>query len=245
VFFVIFALNIVYTLHARVQIWSNDLVHAQHEATSHPLSPAATFHLGSLYRLKAIGGDNSAEIKSLQWLNIASSNDEHNISPEILLVMLSELENIDYDPSWLERSTKKLTKYPYMASSKGAVQGLYQCMMDKNCNPPTEDVEKLFDAAYSTRDGNLLTSAAFYYTEINIDLARAEEAFKRARRSRLASSWVNYLSFLLHVDKHETACKEYVKFLNLLEKRSFRDATLFLGRISYIKSELSTCSNSN
>jgi hypothetical protein len=227
-------------LFQRSNIWSNDFTHAEYEARNRPESAIASFQLGQRYYEAAMRGAKGAENLALPLLIKAASNDRYSVAPELLLVVLSEHENVEYQPVWLQDAIEKIKKHPYMFPSKSALQGYSRCLKQGKCGPHGEDVENFFDTILQTNDDNLLTTAAFYFTQVNVDHERAKLGFKKALRNK-AANWVNYLSFLIHVNNLEEACSAYPIFKDKLKKNQLKQIALHAKRLSFFERKLKDC----
>jgi hypothetical protein len=227
-------------LFQRSNIWSNEFTHAAHEARNRPASAIASYQLGQRYYDAAMRGAQGAETLALPLLLRAADNDKYTIAPELLLVVFSEHENIEYQSEWLQTASEKIKKYPFMYPSKSALQAYLRCLKHKKCAPHGTEVEEFFDAVLQTNDENMVTTAAFYFTEVNIDYDRAELGFKKALRNKTAN-WVNYLSFLIYVNKFDEACNVYSRFKEKLQMHQFKQITLHANRLNFFEQELKNC----
>ena len=229
-----------WVLYQRGQIWGDEFVHAEFEASNHPESASAVFNLGVKYYQSAMAGDDEAVKFAYPLILKTAENDPHSIIPELLLVIFSEHQAVNYQATWLETATKKIRQYPYMAPSKLALQRLYECLKDDRCHPPVSDVEQLFDAALESQDENLLTTVGFYFTEVNVDHNRAKKAFKKALRNK-AANWVNYLSFLLHAGETQIVCKEYWRLDRKRSQGEIANEIHFIEQLNYLDQQLEQC----
>ena len=86
----------------------------------------------------------------------------------------------------------------------------------------------------------MLTTAAFYFTEVSIDYERAELGFKKALKNK-AANWVNYLSFLIYVNKFDEACSAYSIFKDKLLKNQLKQIVLHGKRLYFFEQKLKDC----
>ena len=228
-------------LYQRSHIWSNDFTHAEYEAKNKPGSPAAVFGLGQRYYVAAMSGVEGADELAYPLILQAAENDPYTITPELLLAVFSAHDNIEYDNAWLAAATEKLRKYPYMASSKSALQRFLACLKEQKCDLPQKDLDPLFEVALSSGNSDQMTTAAFYFTEVNIDLVRAEKGFRDSLRRNDAASWVNLISFLLHIRKEHEACEIYRGLKARIDGPGLDKLPLFMERINYFDRQLGDC----
>jgi tetratricopeptide (TPR) repeat protein len=240
VFLVIFCF-FSFIVNERAKIWSDPVVHAHHEAKVRPNSGAALFQLGQHYYVEAMNGVPGVEKKAEALLEQSALNDQYNVVADLLLVVLSEHQNVEYQGKWLIKAAEKLKKYPFMNPSKAAIQGFYRCLKMDICHPPEEDLERFFRTLYKLKDKNNLNTVGLYYSQISPNPERSEKAFKRALSRKDVASWVNYLSALLHQEKKDKACSEYARFSRLLEENTFKNTVLYVAEISLLKNKLGSC----
>ncbi len=232
-----------FVLYERSNIWSNDYVHAKYEAENRPNSAAATFNLGKLYYISAMEGASGWETIGRNIITRSIQNDHYTIAPDLLMVLLSEHPNIEYENTWINSAIDKLRKYPFMAPSKAALQGFMQCLADEQCQIPRSDAERLFQIALDSGNVNLMTTAANYYALVEKDIVKAEQTFKKiiSRRKNAASSWVTYIHFLIHQEDIQAACTTYAEFINKVQKNDFEKINLQAKSIEYFEERLKAC----
>lgn len=232
-------------LYQRSNIWSNHLLHAEYEAENRPDSARAAISLGQHYLNAAMQGHQGFDQAAYAVLQRAAANDPYTIAPELLLVVLSQQQNIDYNPQWLITAGRKLQARPWNSSSRVSLQGFYKCIRDKKCSPPVDDVAALFETVLQSGDSNMLTIAGIYYRDIAGDAEKSGKAFRAARRGEI-NSWLNYFSFLLDFQKNDIAndmaCDIYSKFLDKLSTHRFKKAMLYKSQLKHLEQVLAGCS---
>ncbi len=236
-------LAFAFVLHQRAEIWSDDLGRAEYAASHRPDSAAAQYELGKIYYEAVQDGVEGAEQASYRAVTRSAAHDPYTIIAELLLVLLSRYENIEYQSQWLRTATDKLRQHPYMAPSQSALSAFYRCLRDGQCILPPTDAAPLFDAAFNSGNYVLLTTAAAYYTDVEIDYERAEQAFKRALHDGTAITWVNYLNFLLYRKKFQQGCTVHQQFEEKYRNNEIGRLALFVNDAIVFKAKFADCKN--
>ncbi|NNC98735.1 MAG: hypothetical protein HKN85_01000 [Gammaproteobacteria bacterium] len=236
----IFAYDSV-VLAQRSNIWSNNFRLFEHEAMAHPDSAIATFQLGVKYYEDLVRGNAESGARVFELFSRSAALESRAINGELGLVVASEYDSVDYNPDWINRAARKLKEFPKEVSSQSAMMVYLRCLSDGKCKQSEADADILFGAAYDTGYFRLRSLAATYYAGVGNDMQKAEKGFATSLTSGDALTWINYLAFLLRLQKDNLACEIYQEFDAKWNRGEFQNTAQNLGHASNLKKQLAGC----
>jgi hypothetical protein len=130
--------------------WGNPLRFAISEATKHPESPRATYHLGQTYLLISNGKADSPFTKAaFEALERARRVPDGNILPAQGLLLLAARTGQPLKQEWWLEIEQRLRTHTIGPQERGSLAALTDCAASKKCRFPAQDMDQMFAAALS------------------------------------------------------------------------------------------------
>ena len=220
-------------LHARSQIWSNDIVKAAHESKHHPDSSYAQFAYARFIFLEAINGSEEAERAAITVLERNLELDDLTIANEVLLVILASKSGFEPKSAWIDSMVQKVEQKGYTAITSQAIAGLVEYLQDDPSGISISYLQSLFDALASSNDPRLITYSAIFESEIAENYSLAMDYFRLASELSPANATfkTNFLRALIKTRQFDEACitLEDIDTMDAQKKR-FLDSQLEQAR---------------
>ncbi len=224
-------------LHARAQIWSNDVVKAGHEARYHPDSPMAQFNYARYLFLAGRTGDTEAAAAAERLLEHNITIDRSSIASEMLLVMLAYTTDIEFKEEWIRRAMDKLETYGYTAVNSRALSGVLEYLQEQKDKVDATPLAPLYKLLEDLDHPQLITLAAVFQLEVQENAEKGLALMERAaeRANYRPAYRFNLLRAQIKLRRTEEVCRSLEEIRGLpfeelvMFQKELADVDRFLG----------------
>ncbi|MFQ5643887.1 MAG: tetratricopeptide repeat protein [Thiogranum sp.] len=222
----------------RASQWDSNINLALSEADHHPNSPRATYSIARIYvKLVLDGGEEKLAPETMQRLETAINVGKQDIKPDVARLIFAGKSGLPIEDEWLARMHRKLTQYPILSDSIGALKTINTCQR-QGCAIPQEAIVRLYITAlnnkylkpHSNIHAYIVTAYADFALNNLQDYELGEQLFREAItiRPEDAQYRINYIGLLLETGRLAEAESQ----LNTLAELNR------LGRLSTIIADL-------
>lgn len=211
-------LLVYYGMSTRIRAveWSDPVRFAQTEATKHPQSPRATYHLAQTYVILSDGKKSSPFTPAaFAAFERASEVPYSSIAPMQGALILAARTGTPFQRKWWEDIQAKLRDNPIGPQELGALGAMTDCTLAGRCAFPPDEMMASFAAALSRGDNpEVLSIYGNYALNILADPLLAERLWREAHRIRPAEpQYVISLAKLMISQQRMDEARDHIQTL--------------------------------